>query len=120
MKQLKKIITILMTIMLSVTLISCGKVTYTKEFSYLASQKEMTLKSFQKPTKDKMGVATYVVKNQKSKDVLEGYDKQLIKAGWKITDDKKPTSIKIEKGEHVAVIVSNQVKADVQLIVVSK
>ena len=117
---MKKILIILITIMFSIPLISCGKVTYTKEFSYLPSQKEMTLKSFEKPTKDRMGVATYVVKNQKSKDVIETYQKQLKKDGWKITDDKKPASITAEKEGHKTIIVPTKIKEDDQLTVVSK
>ncbi|NMM65110.1 hypothetical protein HBE96_21225 [Clostridium sp. P21] len=107
-------------IMFSLTLISCGKITYTKEFEYLPSYKQMTLKTFQKPTKDGMGIATYTIKNKKSKDVLESYEKQLKKDGWKITEDKKPTSITAEKEGHKAVIVPTQNKEDVLLTIVSQ
>jgi len=109
-----------MIIVFSLTLIACGKVTYTKEFSYLPIQKAMTLKAFVKPTKKQMGVATYVVKNIKSKEALENYEKQLKKDGWKITIDKKPISITAEKDGHKTVIVPTQTKEDVQLTVVSK
>ena len=127
---MKRIITILMTIMLSLALISCAKstatktiatkTTFTKEFSYLPSQKEMILKKFVKPTKANFGFATYTLKNKKAKDILESYEKQLVKDGWKITDDKKPTSITAEKTTHKAIIVPVQVKNDVTLTVVSK
>jgi len=125
MKRMKRIITILMTIMLSLALISCAKstatkTTFTKEFSYLPSQKEMILKKFVKPTKANFGFATYTLKNKKAKDVLESYEKQLVKDGWKITDDKKPTSITAEKTTHKTILVPVQVKNDVTLTVVSK
>jgi len=127
---MKRIITILMAIMFSMAIMSCAKTTatkttvtkttYTKEFSYLPSQKEMTLKSFVKPTKDKMGVASYILKNKKSKEVLDAYEKQLVKDNWKITQDKKPSSITAEKGAHKTIIVPAQIKNDVMLTVVSK
>ena len=119
---MKRIITIIMTIMFSLALISCAKTKtiFTKEFTYLPSQKEMTLKNFEKPTKDKMGVATYTLKNKKAKDVLEDYEKQLVKDGWEITQDKKPVSITAEKDAHKTIIVPVQIKEDVMLTVVSK
>lgn len=117
---MKRITTILMTVVLSLALTSCGKVTYTKEFSYLPSQKEMTLKNFNKPTEDKMGTAIYILKNKKSEDVLNEYEKQLKKDEWKITEDKKPNLIKAEKGEHKVIIIPTQNDQDVQLTIVSK
>jgi flagellar basal body-associated protein FliL len=118
---MKKFITILMAIILSLSLISCTtKTIFTKEFSYLPSQKEMILKNFEKPTKDKMGVATYMLNNKKAKDVLEDYEKQLVDDGWEITQDKKPVSITAEKGEHKTIIVPAQNEDDVMLTVVSK
>ena len=117
---MKKIITMLMVVMFSFTSVSCGKITYTKEFSYLPSQKEMTLKSFVKPTKDAMGTATYTIKSKKSKEVLDAYEKQLKNDKWNITKDKRPASIAAEKAGHKVVIVPTQIKDDVQLTVMSK
>jgi len=139
---MKKIMTIIITIMFSMALMSCGKTTatatkttvtkatvtkidatktnVTKEFSYLPSQKEMTVKSFVKPTKGNFGVATYILKNKKSKDVLVAYEKQLVMDKWKITQDKKATSIIAQKGTHKTIIVPAQIKNDVRLTVVSK
>lgn len=118
---MKKALIIIAVVVFSLTLISCNKVTYTKEFSYLPDQKEMTLmKNFQKSTKDKMGTATYLIKNKKSKEVLDEYEKQLKKNGWKITQDKKPTLISAEKKEHKVILAPTQNKEDVQLTIVSK
>lgn len=120
MRLLKKILSILIVVSLAIFTISCSKVTYTKEFPYLPSYKEMTLKNFEESTKDKMGIATYVIKNKKPSDVLKDYEKQLKKDGWKITEDKKPASIAAEKDGHKTIIVPAQDKEDVFLTIVSK
>ena len=117
---MKKIFEMLTILVFSLTLISCGKTTYTKEFSYLPSQKSMTLKSFQKPTKSSVGISKYIVKNKKLKDVIADYEVLLKKDGWKIAETKNSTVIKATKGIHMVAIVPTQVKEDVQLSVASK
>ena len=92
--------------MFSLTLVVCGKTTYTKEFTYLPSQKTITLKNFQKPTKTKMGVCKYIVKNKKSADAIADYKKVLTKDGWKTTETKNTASvITATKGSHIVAIV---------------
>ena len=94
--------------------------TYTKEFTYLPSQKTMTVKSSTKPTKTALGVSKYIVKNKKSADAMADYMKVLTTEGWKITETKNSPVITATKGIHLVAIVPTQVKEDVQLTVASK
>lgn len=94
--------------------------TYTKEFTYLPSQKTMTVKSSTKPTKTAMGVSKYIVKNKKSADAMADYEKVLTKDGWKVTATKNSPVITATKGSHIVAIVPTQIKQDVQLTVASR
>ena len=117
---MKKIITLLIAIMFSLALVSCAKTTYTKEFSYLPSQKTMTLKSSVKATETAMGVSRYIIKNTKVDAAIADYEKVLTKDGWKITKTKTPVVLTATKDSHVAAIVPTQIGKDVQFSVASK
>ena len=98
-------------------------ITYTKEFTYLPSQKSMTLESFKKPTKTSIGISKYIIKNKKSTDVIADYEKLLVKEGWKVrkvTEIKNSEAIEATKGINMATIVPAQVKDDVELTIGSR
>ena len=102
------------------TKVADTKIAYTKEISYLPSQKDMTVQSVQKPVKNGLGMAKYVLKNQTTKEALTSYGDLLKKDGWKITVNKAQTLITAEKATHRVTIIPTQVNKDVQLTVVSK
>lgn len=111
-------------------LTSCApRISYTKEFPYLPSYKNMVAELEEKNEKQgqenekqlsELQKVTYTIKNAELENVLTEYETILHKDGWKTTLDGKPNMLQLEKENHTAlIIVYNQDNA-VRLEVTSK
>ncbi|MEW8955362.1 hypothetical protein [Clostridium sp.] len=117
---MKKIIALVITASIALSMVACKKVEYTKEFEYVPEYKGMKLEEKEDATEDKMGTAKYTIENAKAEDVLNEYEKNFKKDGWEVTQDDKPISLTFEKEDHKAIIVSTQKEDNVELTIVSK
>lgn len=77
-------------------------VRYTNEFVYLPKYKSMKADTYQPIQENQFGNAVYTLKKVKYENFLANYEKVLLKDGWQVTQDKKPESIEVTKGEHIA------------------
>ena len=120
---MKKICLMLTTILLLTVFCSCGgsQIQYVKEFSYLPAYPGMTLSS-ENSKADANGFkgALYVVKDSKSSDVLDKYEKLLNNNGWKTTKNSKPLYIVMDKASHRAVITATQNGNNANFTIVTK
>lgn len=98
-----------------------SKVTYSTKAIYLPITEDMEMLSYMPPSEMlPQSNITYTVKSINSKDFLTKYEVLLHTNGWKTTLDKKPESIMVEKGEHQAAIIPQQVNKDLNILIMTK
>ncbi|MCX8129955.1 MAG: hypothetical protein N3I35_07655 [Clostridia bacterium] len=118
---MKKSIILVSAFILVLIISACGSVVkYTKEFSYLPSYPGMVLENSSPANEYGFSTASYSIADAKIEDIITEYEKLLHKNGWKTTDDKKPSSITVEKEKHLAVIVPSQNMKDTTVFIISK
>lgn len=119
--RIHKVKSLLVTLTISLMLVACtSNITYTKEFEYLPQVNGMESTTYEKAEQGEMSKAIYSIENEKYDVIIKRYEKNMIKDGWKVTEDNKPNLITLEKGEHKAVIISKQVDNNVELTILSK
>jgi hypothetical protein len=95
-------------------------VTYTKEFSYLPTYKNMEFQSITQ-TPQNQSIAKYLIKNTTTEKVLTEYGDILKEDGWtenwSYTKDKKPASLIVQKDNHTVALLPQQNKSDVILTI---
>jgi hypothetical protein len=96
------------------------KVTYTNEFPYLPILDKMELESFNEAEGDNLSEGTYIVKNIEYNEVLDRYQEILEKDGWTISQDQKPANIAAQKGDHIVIIVPQEVEHGIRILIFSK
>ena len=98
-----------------------SKVIYSNEAKYLAITEDMKMEKYMPPSEMLPQIAiTYTVKNIKAKDFLGKYEKLLHTDGWKTVLDKKPENIMVEKDEHQAAIILQQVDKDLNILIMTQ
>lgn len=97
-----------------------SKVSYTKEFAYLPKYKNMQVETFEDTKDGQFGNAVYTLKGVKYKTFLSKYEKVLIRDGWKVAEDKKPESIEVTKGDHIARINAVDSKSYITILLWTK
>ncbi|MCX8130559.1 MAG: hypothetical protein N3I35_10715 [Clostridia bacterium] len=118
---MKKLLLLIITTTLFLSLISCGKITeYTKEFSYIPSYPGTTLKSTEPANEQGFSKAIYLVKDTTISEVADNYERIFHDDGWKTTDNQKPTVFTVEKEKHIAVIALSQIDKDTNLFIYTK
>jgi hypothetical protein len=98
-----------------------SKVIYSNEAKYLPITEDMKMKQYMPPSEVfPQSNITYTVENITDKDFLNKYEKLLSDDGWKTVIDKKPESIMVEKGEHQAAIILQQVDKNLSILIMTQ
>lgn len=107
---MKKLLYLLIpVIIIVISFVACSsKIAYTNEFQYLPAIKNMVLDKFEEQKNNDYGTATYTVKAKKFEDILNNYEKILIKDGWKITQNGKPNTLTAEKDSHIVILMTQE------------
>lgn len=119
---MKKLL-IVLCILLLIT--SCSpKISYTKEFPYLPSYKDMvTISDKENENQEQVSDSkkvTYSIKNGDLENILTEYETILHEDGWKTVIDGKPNMLQLEKDQHTALIVAYNKDNEIRLDITSK
>mgnify|MGYP000874518088 CR=1 FL=1 len=93
---------------------------YTDEFKFLPSHPNMKLKEFIKGEQGVQDYAFYIVSDVEFDKFLVEYEDILIKEGWTVTNDGKPTSLGLEKDEHIAAMALSRTEFGTTLAITAK
>ena len=93
---------------------------YTDEFKFLPAHPNMKLKEFKKGEQGAQDYAFYIISDVEFDKFLVEYEDILIKDGWTVTTDGKPTSLGVKKDEHLAAMALSRTEYGISLAITAK